>query len=698
MKRRNLLAAGTLTVLLPALLPGCSLIPVIPRRPAPSLEGAAGWVQHDSGRYTVHLPRAEMGQNIATALRQIACDELDVPWEAVEVRLLNTARIGRVKGTVGSESIRDYAVPLAQACASLRMALAAGRAGPLLEAQDLPLARLRAFSPAARWVGKAAVQTQGREIVTGQALYAADVRLTGLVYGRVLRAPLSPEIASRPAGWDEAAARKLPGFVALVHDARLVQCNAQGLGIVALTPGALDQMEAALAVRWNVDRVAETGTIEERIDVSRRLSRGGLAHVEASGTLDQAAPWSVDLRLEVPLAPHNALEPRAAVADSRGDRLKLWSGGQDPFYQRDVIARALGLAAEQVEVQGMRIGGAFGGKTLCTVELEAAVLAHALRQPVKVQWTRAQELAQAFHRPPSSHRLRARVRDGRLTDWWHAFSSSHILFTNAGMPPWMQLGADFLGDAGVARGSALPYDCPNQRTEYDLTRLPALTGPWRGLGAGPNLLAIESAIDECAIGARMDPLAFRLRNLQVPRLQAGLQRAAGMAGWPRRRPGGQGGGQRVVLRGRGIAGGIYKGMSFAAAVADVSVDTATGAVRVDDFWCAHDCGRVINPDQVRAQTEGNLVWCIGMTLVEALPFADGQVQARTFAEAPMPRIGDIGRIRVSLVDSAEPPAGAGETAMVAGAGAIANALRNATGVRFTRVPVRPQEILQALRS
>jgi isoquinoline 1-oxidoreductase beta subunit len=692
MRRRVFIATGAATLTV-TLLPGCSLLPVIPKRPAPSLNDAAGWVRHTKGRYTVHLPRVEMGQNIATAFKQIACDELDAAWEAVDIELMATTSVNRVKGTVGSDSVKDYALPLAQACATLRLALQAGSIDAVLQAQDLPPAALRAFSSKARWVGKTAPQVHGREIVTGQPLYAADVRRPGMLFGRVLRAAASPETPSRPMRFNEAAARAVPGFVACVADKHLRQCNAEGLGIVARTPAALDRIEAALAVEWQIDPVTGPGELAPQIDIAPRLQRGPLAHVAQTGQLEEGAPWTVDLQLEVPLAAHNPIEPRAAVADPREGKLALWVGAQDPFYQRDVIARALGLAAEDVHIQAMRIGGAFGGKTLCTVELEAAVLAHTLGSAVKVQWTRGQELAQAFHRPPSSHRVRARLRDGRLTGWWHAFSSSHILFTGAAMPPWMQLAADFLGDAGVARGSTLPYRCANQRVEYDLTRLTALTGPWRGLGAAPNLLAIESAIDECARAARVDALAFRLQHLSNPRLAAVLERVARDARWTAPRAGND----KNLLRGRGLAGGIYKGMSYAAAVADVEIDAQTGVARVVRLWCAHDCGRMINPDQVRAQTEGNLVWCIGMMLVEELPFSAGRVQAGSFADAPIPRITDIGVLHVALMDSPEPPSGAGETAMVAGAGAIANALRDAAGHRFSRVPVRASDILQALR-
>ena len=690
MKRRAFLAAGAASLTV-TLLPGCAL-PVIPKRPLPSRQDAAAWVRHVQGRYTVHLPRAEMGQNIATAFKQIACDELDAPWDAVEVQLMHTQQIGRVKGTVGSESVKDYAVPLAQACATLRLALQAGQRDTVLQSQDLPISALRAFSAQARWVGRAAPQVQGREIVTGQPLYAGDVRRPGLLYGRVLRAPTSPEIASRPERFNEAAARQVPGCVAVIQNTLLTQCNAQGLGLVARTPGALDRMEAVLAVQWASEPVPDPRGLAPQMDVVPRLARGPLAHVTHSGSLDETGRWTVDLQLEVPLAAHNPIEPRAAVAEWRDNTLSLWVGGQDPFYQRDVVAHALGLEAERVQVQAMRIGGAFGCKTLCTVELEAAVLAHTLGQAVKVQWTRAQELAQGFHRSPSSHRVRARLRDGQLTDWWHAFSSSHILFTGAAMPPWMQSLSKLLGDAGAARGSDLPYRCAHQRVEYDLTRLSALTGPWRSLGAAPNLLAQESAIDECARAVHADPLAFRLRHLANPRLVAVLARVARDADW---------GGQQPPtdsrwLRGRGLAGGIYKGQSYAAAVADVDIDRQTGAVYLRQLWCAHDCGRMLNPDQVRAQTEGNLVWCIGMVLIEELPFADGRVQAGNFADAPIPRIADIGRLHIALMDSEAVPSGAGETAMVAGAGAIANALRDATGHRFARVPVRAQDVLRVL--
>lgn len=671
--RRGLLqlSGAGLTV---ALFAGCAL-PVIPKRPAPNLDDALGWIRHEDGRYTLWLPRVEMGQGVLTGLKQIACAELGVGWGAVNVKLPGSRDIGRVKATVGSDSIKDYAPPLAQACALLREAVARGS---FPSAGDKP--------PALRWTGadrpdlRRPPLEQGEAIVTGRPLFVADVRRPGMVFGRVLYAPESPEFASAPRTFDEAAARAQPGFLALVRDGLLEQGRAQGLGIVATTPGALDRIERALAVQWQVE---EGGVDWPRLlDIDARLAGSPrLTHAVHDDDVPREGAWDLDLRFDIPPAAHAAMEPRAAVAEFDAQkRLQLWVGSQDVFYQRDVVARRLGLDDDEITVLSHRVGGGFGGKTICTVELEAAVLARATGRPVKVQWTRAQEFRQGFHRAPSSHRVRVRLKDGRLQHWSHAFVSSHILFTNAGMPPWLQSVSRLIGDAGVARGAKLPYRAAARETRFALQRLPVLTGPWRGLGAGPNHFVIESVIDECARLAGQDALAFRLAHVEDERLARVLRRVAQIAGW-----GGAPAGERI---GRGLACGIYKDMSYAAVVADVAV-APDGAVRVGRMWCAHDCGRVVNAEQVRAQCEGNLVWGLGMVLVEGLGFEGGQVASTSFADSPIPRWADIPAMQIDLVDAGEPPTGAGETAIVAAGAAIANAIRDATGLRLQKLPYRP---------
>lgn len=684
MKRRGFIAGG-LTVAFGAGLAGCAL-PVIPKRPAPEPGDALGWVRHEGGgRFVLFIPRAELGQQVLTAFKQIACQELGVGWGEVEARLPSSADIPRVRATVGSDSMRDFALPLAQACATLREALAAGQGSGTLQARAWPVSALRSMRGGGPFVGRAVPMEQGLQLVTGAPLFAADVRRPGLLHGRVLRAPVSPELASAAEAVDEAAARRVPGFVALVRDPWLVLGQAQGIGIIARTPAALDQVAAALNPRWRVDGGFDAADIERAIDIDAPGRR--LPHRLLDDRIDTAAPWDVALRVDVPLAAHAAIEPRAAVAefDAARGTLALWVGTQDSFYVADVVARRLGLDLEQVTVHACRVGGAFGGKTLCTVELEAALLARAAGAPVKLQWTREQELRQGFHRPPSSHRLRARLRGGRIVDWQHGFASSHILFTSAALAPWMQSVAGFFGDNGVARGAVPPYAIERRNVAYATERLPVFTGPWRGLGAGPNGLAIESMMDACAHHARADPLDFRLAHLAAePRLARVLRRCAAAAGWGTALAG-AGAGWRT---GRGMACGIYKGNAYAAVVAEVAVESASGRVRVTGLVCAHDCGRVVNPDAVRAQCEGNLVWGLAMVLGEGLPLADSAV-AGSMAALNLPRLADVPPMRIELVDEGEAPGGAGETAIVAAAAAIGNALHAATGVRVARLPLQP---------
>lgn len=650
-------------------------IPPIPDRPAVVMEDATGWIVHQDGRYRLLLPRAELGQGISTALKQIACDELGVAWDTVEVVLAPTSEVPVYRATVGSDSVRDYAVPLARACAALRMALARGEVSGTVDAAEIADTDLR-FLKGGGYSGRR-VRVEGHhEVVIGQPLFAGDVRRAGMAYGRVLRAPVSPEIDSAPEDWDEAAAKAVAGFIGVHADDMLRMNNSQGLGILAETPSALDRIEEALAVRWRTGSRASQPEIEAQLDIDARLADGDLSHTVVENGEVGDCPWDVDMRFDIPFGPHHAIEPRAAVAEIGTDSGEVWAGSQDPFYVRKAVASRLGLDQDRVVVQPMRVGGGFGGKTIVTVEIEAAVLSRLGGRPVKVQWTREQELRQGFHRPQSAHRVHVRLQEGRIAAWRHGFVSGHVIFTNAGLPAWMQTFTDFIGDDGVARGSAHDYGAPAIRVDYSLERLQVLTGPWRGLGAAPNAFAIESAMNACARQAGADPVVFRLDHIRDPRLAAVLRQAASLAG------------PAPELAGvaRGVACGIYKGSSYAAVIAEVRWSPDGGA-RLTGLWCAHDCGFVVNPDIVKAQCEGNLVWGVSMTLFDRLEFADGRIAADDFVSAPVPSIGDVPPMSISLMRTDHPPSGAGETAMVAGAGAIANAVANLTGVQPTRLPI-----------
>ena len=234
--RRHLLG-GFGAVLSVAFLPGCSSLPVIPKRPSPDARSGLSWISHQAGNYVLTVPRVEMGQNIATALKQIACDELGINPDRLQVKLHATDSIERVRATVGSESIMDFALPLARACATLRQALKNGQTAGKLDPIEFPREELRSLSGQGQWVGRSPQLEQGLEMVTGKPLYASDVRLPGMVYGRVIRAAAPPEIASSLLAMDEAAARKIKGFVALVRSQKLQIASSEGVGIVAKTQG-----------------------------------------------------------------------------------------------------------------------------------------------------------------------------------------------------------------------------------------------------------------------------------------------------------------------------------------------------------------------------------------------------------------------------------------------------------------------------
>jgi CO/xanthine dehydrogenase Mo-binding subunit len=666
MSRRRLFAhaariAAGVTVF--AAAPACAFnpLPALPTREMPPAGARIAWLRLlPDGRVQLLLPRQEMGQGISIGLRQIVAEELDCELERVEAVLPDTALIAPVKSTVGSDSMKDFAEPVARAAALLRDHLASGdTATELLDkGQPVVLRSLRGDAPH-RHIGRSQPTERIREIVTGAPqLYAGDIRLPGMIFGLVLPANATPP--------------------ELISGLRPVYLSDGRRGLLSDHAGPLHAV--------TLDRAAAERAMPE-MDIDAAMQRGSLEHRLRSDTVETASAWTLDRRYDIPFAAHAQIEPRAAVAQWHGKeaaiRLEVWTGTQDAFFVRETLARHFNLSAEHVLVHSCRIGGGFGARTIVRQELEAALLAQAAGRPVKVQWSRAAEFVDGFHRPPSSHRIRARLdSEGRITDWWHGFCSGHVIFTSAAMPRWMQAVTSFVKDPGVARGALPPYAAARMRVEFSDLRLPVDTGPWRGLGAGPNGYAIESAIDELATLAGQDPLRFRLANLdpQHGRLKACLEAVRNLSGWGAPVPAG---------RGRGIACGIYKESSYAAVVAAVEM-AAGGTARVTHLWCAQDSGLVINPDQLRAQIEGNLLWGLGMVLTEKLPIESGRVAAYTFADYPLPTMDAMPAIDIALLEPpGAAPSGAGETAMVAVA-AITNAIAAATGRRVVSLPYRAQ--------
>lgn len=721
-RRRLLQAAGWAAAGLTVawLLPRPAL-PILPSTAPPGPDEGVAWLQmRPDGRLSLMAPVHELGQGTALGLAQIAAEELNLGLEAVELRTPSTAELPRMRFTTGSQGIALHAAPVARAAAALREALRAraaqrlglpeavltevegGFAAPdgtqlgyaalaagapvLLAPGRLPPAALHSLDPhrVKRQVGQPAPLPEARAIVTGAALFTADLRLPGMAYGRCVQPPSAD---ARIAAVEAGAAAALPGVLRVVVDAP------RGLvGVVAETPGALDRAMAVLRVTWDRPAPLDMVALDRLLDVDRALGQGRLAHRILDEGVD-AGPWDIDLRLDLPALHHAAQEPRAAMARfARRDgveTVEVWTGTQDLFVNRRKLAAELGWPVERVILHALRVGGAFGGRAQYDVVREAALLARAAGRPVRVVWSREDEFRADRARPPSAHRIRARAdAAGRLSDWWHACVTGPVLLTEMLGPPWLVGAARLaIADFGATRGIVPPYAVPRRRVEMTDVTLPVPTGPWRGLGAVPNTLAIELAMEALARRLGRDPVAFRLANLGpgAARLRACLVRARDLgAALPL--PPGPG-------FGRGHACGTYHDASHIACAADVAVDPVTRSIRVLRVCCALDIGLVVNPDRVRAQVEGCVIMAIGQLLHEAACLDVGGFAARRFADYPMARLADVPAIEVALLgEAATPPAGAGEVALIAALPALVNAVRDATGHTATRLPIRPADL------
>jgi isoquinoline 1-oxidoreductase beta subunit len=482
----------------------------------------------------------------------------------------------------------------------------------------------------------------------------------------------------------------LPGVIAVVIDRAR-----DFVGVVAATPRALDRALEEIDVAWETPPVPSRQDVAGRVDVDHGLAAGGgaLEHRILGDAVSTEAPWEIDLRVDLPALHHAAQEPRAAVARfgrrDGTDIVEIWTGSQDVFVNRNKAAAELGWSTDRVIVHLMRAGGAFGGRALYDVVRDAVLLARAVNRPVKVQWSRADEFLADRARPPSSHRIRMRADEtGRITDWWHAVVGGYVVLTEFLAPPWLLAPVRLaVADFGATRGIVPPYAAVRRRVEFADLDLPLHVGPWRSLGATPNNTAIEVAIDAFARKLGRDPVEVRLKNLPptMARLAACLEKVRGICeAVPR--PGVEG-------FGRGYACGVFHDHSFVAAAFDVVVDRTNKRIRPLRACCVLDVGLAINPDRIKAQTEGCIMMAVGQVLMEAAPIHDIGFSARHFGDYPTPRLADSPRFEIDIIHNPQTaPAGVGETALVAAVPALANAISDATGRPIMMLPIRWDDV------
>ncbi len=647
----------------------------------------------EDGRVTCFTGKIEMGQGPITSLPQMLAEELEVPLEAVDIVMGDIGQCPWDMGTFGSQTTRNFGPYLRAAGAEAKAVLLELGA----ESLQVPQARLIAKDGAIfdsqnkehrvtyaqlakgqkitrhlkdqpalkkpaefKVIGKSHVHRDGHDKVTGKAQYAADIRVPGMLYARILRPPAH---GARLKSVDTALCKQLPG-VQIVHEG----------DFVAVLHEQPDLAEAALA-KVKAEFELPAPTVDDKTIFEHLLKVAPEARVAASGgdlaKGKQLAAKKLETTYLNSYVAHAAMETHTALARVEGEKATVWASTQSPFGAQREIAEALGFAAENVRVIAPFVGGGFGGKSHNGQAVEAARLAKAIGKPVQVCRTREEEFFYDTFRPAAVVKISSGIDDaGKLVFWDY-----DVFFADE-------------------RGAAQFYDIPHHRTASrgggwggGASPHPFATGAWRAPGNNTNTFARESQIDAMAAAAGMDPVEFRLKNLKDARMIRVLKAAAQQFGWTP--------GKAPSKRGYGVACGTDAGTSVAA-IAEVAVDARKGTVQVKRVVCAQDMGVVINPEGAKIQVEGCITMGLGYALSEEVHFKDGKVLDANFDTYELPRFSWVPKIETVLLDSQEAPQGGGEPAIILMGALIANAVHDATGARLLQLPMTPERVKAAL--
>jgi CO/xanthine dehydrogenase Mo-binding subunit len=691
-----------------------------------------GWLRVNAdGSVIVFTGKVELGQGILTALAQIVADELDVDLKRIRMVSGDTSRTPNEGVTAGSQSIEHSGTALRFAAAEVRQILLDGAARQLgapaasLAVKDGVIsaaggantsywalcattdlkrqasARIAPKAPAQhRLIGASVARLDIPAKVSGGAVYVQDIRLPGMLFGRVVRPP-SPR--ARLLSVDVAAAKALPGVVVVVRDGDFLAVAAER---EEQAIGAMHFLRESAQWEASNDLPASDAQLFAQMKAMR------LQTSIASAKNLTAAPVNAVKTLEAdytkPFQAHGSIGPSCSVAHAKDGKMFVWSHTQGAFGLRTDLAKVLGMAPADVVVAHRDGAGCYGHNGADDVALDAALIARQSDgRPVKVQWMRQDEFgwepkgsAMAFH-------LRASLdQQGNVVDWEHElWSHSHNM--RPGDSDGINLLASWhlktpfkpapgknvpLPNGGGDRNAIPLYQFPRQQVINHLIPDSAIrVSALRTLGAYGNVFALESFMDELAAAAGVDPVAFRLRHLGDERARAVIETVAAKANWQR---------PHVAdgIRGRGIAFAQYKNHAvYVAVVAQVEVDRQSGEIRVSKLFAAADAGLIINPDGFRNQIEGGLIQSSSWTIREAVAFDRSQMLTQSWADYPILRFPDVPQVEVTLINRPlSPSVGVGEGAQGPAAAAIANAVANALGARLRDLPLTPDRVRRAI--
>jgi isoquinoline 1-oxidoreductase subunit beta len=655
-----------------------------------------------SGRTTLVMPQVEMGQGIYTAIALILAEELDADLSQVTLEHAppNDALYGnpilKLQATGGSTSVRAFWTPLRHAGAAARAMLIAAAArrwrvapasctaarGEVIHTasgRKLPYGSLaglaRTLTPPANLmlkdpkdftlIGSAHRRYDTPDKVVGKTVYGIDVMLPGMLFATLAE---SPVFGGQVAHVDDSRARAVPGVYQVIADRDLV-------AVVGAHMWAAKKGLEALQITWDEGPHAAVGSAAIWEDLRHASQRPG-AVARSFGNIEQALARgeALEASFELPFLAHATMEPMNCTVQLKPDSCELWLGTQIMTRVQGTVAQLTGLPVEKVIVHNHYLGGGFGRRLEPDMALKAVRVARQLNgQPVKVVWTREEDMQHDWYRPAYRDTITATLQAGRIAAWKYKVAGSSVLAR--WLPPAFQKGID--SDA-VDTAADNPYDIPALHVEYVRAEPPAVpTGFWRGVGPNNNEFASECFVDELARKAGRDPLAFRLAMLdKTPRLKAALELVARQAGW----------GEALPARvGRGICAQTAFG-SFIATVVEAEVDER-GEVRLRQVHCAVDTGIAVSPDTIVAQLQGGLIFGLTAALYGEITVERGRVRQANFNDYRMLRLDQVPDIAVHLIRSGEAPGGIGETGTTAGPPALRNAIYAATGVALRRLPI-----------
>ena len=651
-----------------------------------------------SGQVTVICGLSEMGQGVHMGIASLVAEELDADWKSVKLEQapVDKAYINPLFGmqaTGGSTAIRGHYEPMRKAGAAAREMLVTAAAtqwgvdadrcrtqdgrvmGPdgksagygelVAAASKLPVPQNPALKDPKdfRILGKGLTRIDTPSKVNGSAGFGIDVKLPGLLTAVMVHAPVP---GAKIVSVDDAAAKAIPGV-------RQVVQIPQGVAVLAEGYWTALQGRDALVVKWDDGPLGSLSSESISKLLTDATTKPGVV-ARNEGDVSVAVAKSIEAVYEAPYLAHACMEPMNCTAWVRAGEAEVWAPTQGPGPHQGIVAQLTGLPPEKVQVHTTYLGGGFGRRFAPDFVIAATLISKAAGAPVKLVYTREDDMRAWFYRPASVTRFTAGLdADGNPVSFT-ARVASPALSIAAGFAKELPKGID---DAAIEGIGDMLYAFPNLRVEYARTEPGIPPWFWRSVGHSQNVYFIEAFIDEVAAAAGKDPVEFRRSLLsKQPRLRGVLDLAAQKAGW-----------------GSPLPQGVHRGVaittcfgSFVAQVAEVSMD-ANGKPRVQRIVAAVDCGRTVNPDVIHRQVEGAIVYGLSAAMYEKITFKNGRVEQSNFTDYPMLRMDEMPKVEVHIVPSTEAPGGIGEPGLPAATPAVINAIFAATGKRVRALPI-----------